>query len=427
MVYILIERNLLVVKVYSRNTQNSTQKLSMPICQDINFPPGWPSAPQNVSETNVEDIQASLKSHKTKLINFWKNNLTRSYLFDHFTSNKYKNKPSKSGIWSPKNCQSQSKIAIIIPFRSISNDTEIGRETELTFYLYEMIEFLNLQKIEFKIYVIDQDWEDDFNRARLLNVGFLVAKKDSSSIGHPWDCYLFTDVDKFPINLNLSMHCNKNNQPIHYLPHLGSFGGVAQFPPETVLAVNGFSNEFFGWGGEDQDMGFRVSEGNKIFKELLVLKLKKLGVITSNRPSELAVNDVYNEYLKMSPFQRQHPPVMSEIDPKSSFILETGHRGKGIDQGNEKSPERKQILANFKNRLLTDGLHNLNYKLLKIELKENFNIFSRYKVSFSRKVDRMVSASSGYDKKIDWVNNVLSHKCLDSLISVRECYENIKR
>ena len=36
------------------------------------------------------------------------------------------------------------------------------------------------------------------------------------------------------------------------------FGGVTSFTPEQYHLVNGFSNEFYGYGQEDVDMFYRV-------------------------------------------------------------------------------------------------------------------------------------------------------------------------
>ena len=42
------------------------------------------------------------------------------------------------------------------------------------------------------------------------------------------------------------------------LPYLYLFGGIEAFRKEHFLSVNGFTNLFWGWGGEDDDLYFRV-------------------------------------------------------------------------------------------------------------------------------------------------------------------------
>ena len=41
------------------------------------------------------------------------------------------------------------------------------------------------------------------------------------------------------------------------LPYDTLFGGVTMFSNEQYEKVNGFSNLFFGWGGEDDDLANR--------------------------------------------------------------------------------------------------------------------------------------------------------------------------
>ena len=41
------------------------------------------------------------------------------------------------------------------------------------------------------------------------------------------------------------------------MPYEGYFGGVLSAPNTIFEDVNGFSNTFYGWGGEDDDMYLR--------------------------------------------------------------------------------------------------------------------------------------------------------------------------
>ena len=42
---------------------------------------------------------------------------------------------------------------------------------------------------------------------------------------------------------------------VHFrLPYPSIFGGATLFTPDEFKKVNGFSNEYYGWGGEDDDM-----------------------------------------------------------------------------------------------------------------------------------------------------------------------------
>ena len=38
------------------------------------------------------------------------------------------------------------------------------------------------------------------------------------------------------------------------LPYKGIFGGAGAFRKEDFEKINGFSNQFWGWGGEDDDL-----------------------------------------------------------------------------------------------------------------------------------------------------------------------------
>lgn len=62
-------------------------------------------------------------------------------------------------------------------------------------------------------------------------------------------------------------------QPVHMsaarstgklkLPYKSYMGGVAGFTPAQFQAINGFSNLFFGWGGEDDNLHTRTAKAFK--------------------------------------------------------------------------------------------------------------------------------------------------------------------
>lgn len=163
------------------------------------------------------------------------------------------NKAVTEGEYEPKDCNSRQSVAILIPHRH--------RERHLLYLLHHLHPFLQRQQLHYTIYVIQQAGDATFNRAKLLNVGYLEALKD-----HSWDCFIFHDVDLVPENDHNLYLCDK--QPKHLvvgrnatgykLRYKGYFGGVTALTKDQFFQVNGFSNTYWGWGGEDDDLRIRV-------------------------------------------------------------------------------------------------------------------------------------------------------------------------
>lgn len=51
--------------------------------------------------------------------------------------------------------------------------------------------------------------------------------------------------------LSLSLICLLST---YRLPYAGYFGGVSGLSKSQFLKINGFPNEYWGWGGEDDDI-----------------------------------------------------------------------------------------------------------------------------------------------------------------------------
>nr|XP_009943239.1 PREDICTED: beta-1,4-galactosyltransferase 2 [Opisthocomus hoazin] len=92
------------------------------------------------------------------------------------------------------------------------------REPHLKYWLHYLHPILRRQKVAYGIYIINQFGEDTFNRAKLLNVGFLEALKDDEE----YDCFIFSDVDLIPMDDRNLYRCYE--QPRHFAVGMDKFG-----------------------------------------------------------------------------------------------------------------------------------------------------------------------------------------------------------
>ncbi|XP_058837249.1 beta-1,4-N-acetylgalactosaminyltransferase bre-4 [Topomyia yanbarensis] len=157
------------------------------------------------------------------------------------------------GQYIPRECTARDRVAVIVPYRD--------REQHLPVFLKNIHPFLMKQQVEYGIYIVEQSAGSSFNRASLMNIGFVEAMKQKN-----WDCMVFHDVDLLPLDDRNLYTCP--DQPRHMsvavdtfgfkLPYSTIFGGVSAMTVKQFRTVNGFSNSFWGWGGEDDDMSNRL-------------------------------------------------------------------------------------------------------------------------------------------------------------------------
>ena len=82
-----------------------------------------------------------------------------------------------------------------------------------------------------------------------------------------WECFIFHDVDLMPED-DRNLYTCPVLQPRHMsvavdtmnytLMYESLFGGVSALSRRHFELVNGYSNQFWGWGGEDDDMWSRI-------------------------------------------------------------------------------------------------------------------------------------------------------------------------
>ncbi|RWS07990.1 beta-1:4-N-acetylgalactosaminyltransferase bre-4-like protein, partial [Dinothrombium tinctorium] len=149
------------------------------------------------------------------------------------------------GHWEPLDCYSRHRVAIIIPYRD--------RREHLFLLLYHLHPILQRQLLEYKIYVIEQFGNDTFNKGVLMNAGVREALKENN-----YHCFVFHDVDLIPEDDRNLYSCP--SVPRHMSVAIDKFnysylvGGVFSISKKHFILVNGYSNLYWGWGGEDDDM-----------------------------------------------------------------------------------------------------------------------------------------------------------------------------
>ena len=147
------------------------------------------------------------------------------------------------------------KLGVIVPFRN--------RYEHLVKFKSKIVEYLNNKNIQYELIIVQQDDARLFNRGMLLNIGFKEATKLKC------DYVVFHDVDMLPVDVDYSY----SDTPIHLatdnIPFESYFGGITLFPSELFEKVNGFSNLYWGWGFEDDDLRYRCIKNNIPFQTII--------------------------------------------------------------------------------------------------------------------------------------------------------------
>ncbi|KAK3786623.1 hypothetical protein RRG08_027581 [Elysia crispata] len=156
-------------------------------------------------------------------------------------------------------------MCVLVPFRD--------RFEELMEFVPHMNKFLLKQNIVHELIVINQLDKFRFNRASLINVGFLETR-------HNCDYIAMHDVDLLPLNEELRYDFPENGPyhlaapHLHPLYHYKTFvGGILLLRSKDFEKLNGLSNKYWGWGREDDEFFVRMKKAK--------LKLSRPGNLTS--------------------------------------------------------------------------------------------------------------------------------------------------
>jgi predicted glycosyltransferase involved in capsule biosynthesis len=227
------------------------------------------------------------------------------------------------------------------------------RERERRVYIQFMTKILK-PYFDFHIFIIEQrDDNEKFNIGKLKNIGFKLALERGS-----FDNFIFSDIDTIP-DYDLVPYFHKNVKTVLALAHRGTryqeqdnlikkpfLGALTNFNADSFIKINGYPNNFWGWGGEDDAL--------------------------LNRLLNAGYNEIY------------YPENGSIIDIEEDNTFKTLNmesKKMVINSDKLKFEKLYEDLSSWKE----NGLNNLNYKIIK-ELEINKNI-SQITVDLLKKQD----------------------------------------
>jgi len=215
---------------------------------------------------------------------------------------------------------------IIIPYRK--------REKHLKYFIENTVPLLK-KYMTFLLVIVEQIEGKPFNRGKLLNIGYDIYKDTGEN-------FYTHDVDINPYEETIQKIYTKDVSDNEIMGIFNSkhqtLGGIIKFKKEIFKKINGFPNNYWGWGVEDKSLQNRAEFYNtKITKN-----------ITTDDPSR-------NEYFLR--FDDVNDRV--RVDEHKKWYLEYRHFKTLDDKKKEEIIKRS-------------GLCSMNYKIMnENKLEEN--------------------------------------------------------
>lgn len=139
-------------------------------------------------------------------------------------------------------------LNVIVPYRN--------REEHKKNLINVLHRYLTNSSVEsFRIYIVEQDDDQPFNKGCLLNIGFLETYKNEN------EYYCFNDVDTLPKSSKANYGRPPANTIVHPYGHWHCLSNIFFADPESFKKMNGFSTKYWGWGFEDTHALLRAKVG----------------------------------------------------------------------------------------------------------------------------------------------------------------------
>ena len=151
------------------------------------------------------------------------------------------------------------KLAIIVPYRNRAQHLDAFVPHVRAYFARDKVD----RTIPYKVFIVEQDGDQPFNRGALLDIGFVLAEPDC-------DYVCFHDVDYLPIWADYQpvdrptpmlwygaevrpIAPGRSDQGVrNNLDHY--YSGALLVPCAQFRQVDGYAGTYWGWGYEDVDL-----------------------------------------------------------------------------------------------------------------------------------------------------------------------------
>ena len=193
---------------------------------------------------------------------------------------------------------------IIIPYRN--------RENHLSYFLNNTYPLIKKYIPDSNLVIVEQADDKLFNRGKLINVGFLEFKNDY---------IIIQDVDTNPIE-NIVKDLYTLNESILgiYTSICDTLGGIIKISSEDFKKINGFHNDYWGWGCEDKNLQNRA--------EFFNIKIRKTNVSHTEDDKNFIIFDDVNDRVTDNPNVKEYKDYrefqMISEEEKLNSIMSSG-------------------------------------------------------------------------------------------------------
>ena len=210
------------------------------------------------------------------------------------------------------------KLGVCVPYRN--------REAHLHEFIPKVAKYLKNRDIDFSMYFCHQDDDKLFNRGATKNIAAEFAFKDGC------DYIVWHDIDMIPEEGGGADYSFPEDNPRHIATKISQmeyklkyheyFGGAVVFSKDQALKTNGYSNDYWDWGMEDDDLFWRChKEGMLNVTEHVKLKDQKTYKFNADGYIKIPYTDKFENLVSNSHTISVLVKAEHQLDKNKIFLI----------------------------------------------------------------------------------------------------------